>query len=92
MANGEVTITTLAKAIPVANAPIDGLELTSLVAEVQTIASVDYVALKIRAIRPAQKNDTAATEVVAGTLLIVDPRTAVSLITALGEAIALIPE
>ena len=92
MANGEVTITTLAKAIPVANAPIEGVTLTSLVCEVESVASVDYIVIKVRAIRPAELNDSTATEVVLGSILLLDPTTAASLITAIGEALITLPE
>jgi hypothetical protein len=89
MAAGDIAVTLVAKAVPVANAPLDGLVLTSMKAATEVIGGVEHLVLKGYAVRPAQKGQeslsiggeevvTDPTPVCIGTILVMDKATAIT--------------
>ena len=93
---GEVVVTDTAKAIPLANSPIDGLPLTDLLVATETIGSEEFVVIKGYAVRPAQKGQKEMTiggetvvedptPVCTGTFLVLDATTADALASAIAS-------
>ena len=89
MAAGDIVVTSVAKFVPVANAPLDGLVLSSMKAATEVIDGIEHLVLKGFAVRPAQKGQKSltvdGTEVVEnptpvciGTILVLDKATAIT--------------